>query len=48
MDAESVARWLNAGEGSQIEFTEKYNSRVIESLAAFANTSGGQESQPQS
>ena len=42
MDAESVARWLNAGEGSQIEFKEKYNSRVIESLAAFANTSGGQ------
>jgi len=41
MDTESVALWLAAGEGAQTEFKEKYNSRVIESLAAFANTTGG-------
>lgn len=42
MDAELVADWLNAGEGPKIEFKEKYNSRVIESLVAFANSDGGQ------
>jgi ATP-dependent DNA helicase RecG len=42
MDAEQVLEWLRSGEGAQIEFKEKYNSRAIESLAAFANTAGGQ------
>ena len=38
---EDVAAWLSAGEGQHTEFKEKYTSRVIESLAAFANTAGG-------
>jgi len=42
MDTNQVGEWLRAGEGTQIEFKERYNSRVIESLVAFANTSGGQ------
>lgn len=41
MDAELVAAWLAAGEGEHTEFKEKYSSRVIESLVAFANTAGG-------
>ena len=41
MEAETVAAWLAAGEGEHTEFKEKYNSRVIESLVAFANTAGG-------
>lgn len=41
MEAETVANWLGVGEGEHIEFKEKYNSRVIESLVAFANSSGG-------
>jgi predicted HTH transcriptional regulator len=41
MDAETVALWLGAGEGEHTEFKEKYSSRVIESLVAFANTAGG-------
>ena len=41
MDAETVAAWLAAGEGEHTEFKEKYSSRVIESLVAFANTAGG-------
>jgi predicted HTH transcriptional regulator len=41
MDAETVSAWLAAGEGENTEFKEKYSSRVIESLVAFANTSGG-------
>jgi len=41
MDAEIVAAWLAAGEGEHTEFKEKYSSRVIESLVAFANTAGG-------
>ena len=42
MDTNQVEEWLTAGEGTQVEFKERYNSRVIESLVAFANTSGGQ------
>lgn len=38
---ENIAAWLTAGEGAHTEFKEKYSSRVIESLAAFANTAGG-------
>lgn len=41
MDAAIVATWLAAGEGEHTEFKEKYSSRVIESLVAFANTAGG-------
>ena len=41
MDAETVTAWLAVGEGEHIEFKEKYSSRVIESLVAFANTTGG-------
>ena len=41
MDAETVTAWLAAGEGEHTEFKEKYSSRVIESLVAFANTTGG-------
>lgn len=41
MDTETIAAWLAAGEGEHAEFKEKYNSRVIESLVAFANTDGG-------
>jgi len=41
MDAAIIAAWLAAGEGEHTEFREKYNSRVIESLVAFANTAGG-------
>lgn len=41
MDAAMIAAWLTAGEGEHTEFKEKYNSRVIESLVAFANTAGG-------
>lgn len=41
MDAAIIAAWLTAGEGEHTEFKEKYNSRVIESLVAFANTAGG-------
>ena len=41
MDAETIVGWLTAGEGEHTEFKEKYNSRVIESLVAFANTAGG-------
>ncbi len=41
MNTEIVAAWLAAGEGDHTEFKEKYNSRVIESLVAFANTAGG-------
>ena len=41
MEAETVAAWLAAGEGEHTEFKEKYSSRVIESLVAFANTAGG-------
>jgi ATP-dependent DNA helicase RecG len=42
MNIRQITEWLKAGEGVHVEFKEKYNSRVIESLAAFANTSGGQ------
>jgi predicted HTH transcriptional regulator len=42
MDAATVTGWLAAGEGDRIEFKEKYSSRVIEGLVAFANTAGGQ------
>lgn len=38
---DSITAWLTAGEGEHTEFKEKYSSRVIESLAAFANTAGG-------
>jgi hypothetical protein len=41
MEAETIAAWLAAGEGEHTEFKEKYSSRVIESLVAFANTAGG-------
>jgi hypothetical protein len=41
MNAETVAAWLTAGEGEHTEFKEKYSSRVIESLVAFADTAGG-------
>jgi predicted HTH transcriptional regulator len=41
MDAETVAAWLAVGEDEHTEFKEKYSSRVIESLVAFANTAGG-------
>lgn len=41
MNAETFAAWLATGEGEQIEFKEKYSSRVIESLVALANTAGG-------
>ena len=41
MDAETVSAWLAAGEGEHTEFKEKYSSRAIESLVAFANTAGG-------
>jgi ATP-dependent DNA helicase RecG len=41
MNTETVAGWLAAGEGEHTEFKEKYSSRVIESLVAFANTAGG-------
>lgn len=42
MDTRQVMEWLRAGEGQQVEFKERYNSRVIESLVAFTNTTGGQ------
>jgi predicted HTH transcriptional regulator len=41
MNAETVATLLSAGEGEHVEFKEKYSSRIIESLVAFANTTGG-------
>jgi ATP-dependent DNA helicase RecG len=41
MTMDNIAVWLAAGEGRHTEFKEKYSSRVIESLAAFANTAGG-------
>jgi predicted HTH transcriptional regulator len=41
MDAGSVAVLLAGGEGEHTEFKEKYSSRLIESLVAFANTTGG-------
>ncbi len=41
IDAKTVSAWLTAGEGEHTEFKEKYSSRVIESLVAFANTAGG-------
>jgi hypothetical protein len=41
MDAETGSAWLAAGEGESSGVKEKYWSRVIESLVAFANTSGG-------
>lgn len=41
MDAETLSIWLAVGESQNTEFKEKYSSRVIESLVAFANTSGG-------
>lgn len=41
MDVETVADWLAAGEGEHTEYKEKYSSRVIEGLVAFANTAGG-------
>ena len=41
MGAETGALWLDAGEGEHTEFKERYSSRVIESLVAFANTAGG-------
>ncbi len=41
MIIDTIAAWLAAGEGENTEFKEKYSSRVIESLAAFANTTGG-------
>lgn len=41
INAENITNWLTAGEGEHTEFKEKYNSRVIESLTAFANTAGG-------
>ena len=37
MDVETVSTWLAAGEGEHTEFKEKYNSRVIETLVAFAS-----------
>ncbi len=39
---ESVLTWLATGENERLEFKEKYTSRAIESLIAFANTGGGQ------
>jgi len=42
IDIAQVQTWLAQGEGPQIEFKERYTSRVIETLAAFANGSGGQ------
>lgn len=41
MGAETIMAWLTAGEGKHTEFKEKYSSRVVESLVAFANTAGG-------
>ena len=41
MDAETVTAWLAVDEGEHTEFKEKYSSRVIESLVAFANTTRG-------
>lgn len=38
---DATAVWLTAGEGEHTEFKEKYSSRVIESLTAFANSAGG-------
>ncbi|MDH4209369.1 MAG: putative DNA binding domain-containing protein, partial [Anaerolineae bacterium] len=42
MNAAKVAEWLASGEGRRIEFKERYSSKVIEALVAFANTAGGQ------
>lgn len=42
MQIEQVTTWLHGGEGIAVEFKEKYVSRVIETLVAFANTQGGQ------
>lgn len=41
MDAASAAAWLADGEGERTEFKERYTSRVIETLVAFANGAGG-------
>lgn len=41
MIIDTIAAWLADGVGEHTEFKEKYSSRVIESLAAFANTAGG-------
>jgi ATP-dependent DNA helicase RecG len=41
MDAGTVATLLAAGEGAHTEFKERFNSRLVESLVAFANTAGG-------
>ncbi len=41
MDVKTIAGRLALGENEHTEFKEKYSSRVIESLVAFANTAGG-------
>lgn len=42
MNEAQVRAWLAEGEGPQIEFKERYSSRALETLVAFANTDGGQ------
>jgi ATP-dependent DNA helicase RecG len=41
MQIDQVTSWLRTGESATVEFKEKYVSRVIETLTAFANTQGG-------
>lgn len=42
MPMDQVIDGLNKGEGLTVEFKERFSSRVIETLTAFANTQGGQ------
>ena len=38
----SIERALESGEGPNIEFKERFTSRIGEAICAFANASGGQ------
>lgn len=41
MNKSAIQIWIEAGEGLQTEFKTSFGPEVIESLAAFTNTSGG-------
>ncbi|GFP34785.1 hypothetical protein HKBW3S43_00577 [Candidatus Hakubella thermalkaliphila] len=41
MNEKLVAELVSQGEGPNVEFKEKYSSRLLETLVAFVNTAGG-------